>query len=207
MRLPGLEVEMKAFLVDCEQENGAQLYFAPTRGKAKAMAANEEGINITEVSSCQRKPEYDEYSPGPVPPSVLLKDGWWIECSGCGKQVWDDCDEDDPVFSGQSVWCSAACKERDEVREASRKADFAALEKRATEATLARFPGVSVYLVTERYHRPEPYVHFHVPGDTQGIGWEVGSGFVECAPIDRAAWDAYEDRRATERALARVYRP
>jgi hypothetical protein len=123
---------MKAFLVDCEQENGAQLYFADTRGQAKMLAANEEVIEITEVASCHRKSEYDEYSPGPVPPSVLLKDGWWFECSGCGKQIWDDSDEDDPVFAGQSVWCSASCKENDEVRESKRKADLEALEKRAS---------------------------------------------------------------------------
>ena len=54
------------------------------------------------------------------------------------------------------------------------------------------FPGVEVRSVSPRYHRDEPYVVFEVPGASQGIGWEVGSGFVEVAPIDLHAWKAYE---------------
>jgi len=78
---------VKCFIVDCEQENGAQLYFAESHNQAKCHAANEAGIEYVEVTSCRRKPEYDQYSPGPVPTKVLIEDGWWFECYGCYRTV------------------------------------------------------------------------------------------------------------------------
>jgi hypothetical protein len=107
----------KAFIVDCD--NGSQVYFAGTRGRAKAMAANEEGCGIVDVVSCKRCPELDEYAPGPVPLGVLLKMGWWCECSGCGRRVtgeggfdYDTDEELEPVIEPQRVWCSVQCKHR-----------------------------------------------------------------------------------------------
>ena len=195
--------KLKCFLVDCGSDNGGQLYFAETRGQAKAMAANDEDTDITGIESCNRKPQYDKYAPGPVPVRVLMADGWWFECSSCSRQVFEgenydynaDC-ELTPVTQGRFVWCSVECKHRNEIREADRTIEEAQRRKEAIAALTMHFPGCPVRQIHERF-RSQPCITFDLPGVEldQGIGWELGSQYVAVAPIDRAHWDECEEKR------------
>lgn len=185
---------MLAFLIDCNGEHGEQVYFAEKRGQAKAMAANEEGVDFTDVVSVRRKPEFDQYAPGPVPIPVLLAAGWWYECWTCSQHVYEH--TEDAVVEQSRVWCSDACRKRGEAREERDRAQVLLMETRAREATLARFPGVTIHRVIQPYHLDEPLVHFRVPGMADGyVAWEVGSKFVHVAPSDYPAWEAYEVSR------------
>jgi len=187
---------LKAYLIDCDGEYGAQLYFASTRGRAKAEAANDSDCCIVDILSCRRKPEYDIYAPGPVPPSVLMEDGWWFECSGCGRNVYADEDEDGnelcPVIETRQVWCSPECKRRQEEREAKWTMERVAAERAAVSATVAAFPGVLVKRVNPQ-SRQRTYVEFLLPDQKTVVSWEVGSKHVGVLPAELEAWERYQD--------------
>jgi hypothetical protein len=55
----------------------------------------------------------------------------------------------------------------------------------------AQFPGA--VFQNDAYGTVE-YVRFAVPGAMQYLTWIPGSKFVGVAPIDREAWERYEDR-------------
>jgi len=184
---------MKAYLVDCDQENGAQLYFAETANQAKCHAANEEGIEYIEVASCLRRPQYDQYAPGPVPTKVLIEDGWFFECSGCNRRVeedmseiWDEDDEpvavDGPVYRGNAVWCSTQCQQRDDEREAQRKRENQA----AKDAVLAKWPKAEkVTLYMRGDHKQCAWFTF---GGKNAAQWVVGEDVVHVAQEDVVIW-------------------
>jgi hypothetical protein len=188
---------MKAFLVDCEQENGAQIYFAETANQAKCYAANEEGIEYIEVTSCRRRPQFDQYAPGPIPPKVLIEDGWWFECHGCNRRVeedmhdyWEDdgpTQPDGPVYRGQGVWCSTNCQAKSDAREAE--------ARRKSEETIAavrsQWPGVGKVVPYMRGDGKEcAWFEF---GGTYHATWVVGEDTVHVAGQDVAAWKAFRD--------------
>lgn len=188
---------MKAYLVDCDQENGAQLYFAETANQAKSHAANEEGIDYIEVTSCRRKPEYDQYAPGPVPAKVLIEDGWWFECYGCSRHVSNDggYDYDEvmelggPVYRGNAVWCSTACQTRYDERRAEEKRQ----EQIAIDATLAKWPlAEKVAAFTRGDGKRCTRFTF---GGKNTAQWAVGEDVVHVAGEDVAAWEAFKVRK------------
>lgn len=194
---------MKAYLVDTDGENGAQIYFAETRGQAKALAANEDDVTIVDVISCRRQHHLDQYSPGPVPPNVLMEMGWWFECSGCSRRVSEDTEEyygtedgepveANTVIDGQRVWCTPECRDREMARREREKREHTEMEERARSVVAEKFPGAIVHDVVKRYHRDEPYAFFEIPGAPDHIGWELNSQFVDVAPRSRDAWDRFE---------------
>lgn len=184
---------MKAFLVDCEQEGGAQLYFAETAEQAKCYAANEEGIEYIEVTSCRRKPEYDQYAPGPVPTKVLIEDGWWFECHGCNRQVNEeagfdydeDVDLDGPVYRGNAVWCSTKCQQRSDEREAERMRQELAVR----HAVLAKWPKAEK--VTPYMRGDHKQCAWFTFGGKNTAQWAVGEGAVHVAQEDVEAWTKF----------------
>lgn len=128
---------MKAYLVNCEwlDEDNSRIRFADHSVTARREGACQLEVEFCDVT-CRRAPEFDEFAPGPVPMTVLIKHGWWMECMGCGIRVDDDPydhDKDepldlDPVDHGSVVFCTPACKEK-------WLADKA-MEKRITVATI-----------------------------------------------------------------------
>jgi len=186
---------VKCFIVDCEQENGAQLYFAESHNQAKCHAANEAGIEYVEVTSCRRKPEYDQYSPGPVPTKVLIEDGWWFECYGCYRTVSsnemydDDADKelDGPVYRGNSVWCSTDCQKRYDERQAKRKAD----EQAAIDSTLAKWPKAKKVTPYMRGDGKE-CVWFDF-GGKDSAQWVVGEDTVSVSMYDVDKWNEFKE--------------
>ncbi len=195
--------KLLCYLVDCDGEYGAQVYFAKTRGQAKAMAANEEECRITEVVSCRRKPEWDTYSPGPVPIKVLMEAGWGYECSGCGQMVYEggecyhgDNDEScdtEPVYTLTQVWCCQSCRDASEIRGAKRKIEEAEARRAALAAFAAKWPEVKPSKVIERY--TGICVEFHIPGAEDSVLWEVGSDSIWISWRCMEAWYAWEDSR------------
>ena len=61
--------------------------FATSSAAARREGGNEIGCEWDGVDSCARKPEYDQYAPGPVPARALIEAGWQFECRrhGCGN--------------------------------------------------------------------------------------------------------------------------
>jgi len=193
---------MKCFLVDCEQDEGSQLYFAETANQAKCYAANEAGIDYVEVTSCRRRPQYDQYAPGPVPTKVLIEDGWWFECSGCSRHVSDDesydYDEDKPldgpVYRGDRVWCSARCQELADEREAKQKQE----EQAVKDAVLAKWPKAEKITPFSRGdHKQCAWFNF---GGKNTAQWVVGEDVVHVAGEDTEAWHVFSGKKETPHA-------
>jgi len=197
--------QIKAFIVDCGGEYGGQVYFAATRGQAKILAVNEEGTDITAVVSCRRKPEWDVFTPGPVPIKVRMEDGWWFECPGCGQQVIDDGEcyhgangepcNSEPIFVGtQEVYCCQGCKDAEELREAERKVEEVKRRREAMAAFAITWPGVKPSRV-DVLGRRKALMAFRVPGAGSEVFWEMGDCTVQVIPGDLQAWYAWEDSR------------
>lgn len=75
---------LKAYVIH-DGDEGYDIAYAETEGKAQAQGASFLGCDCTEVT-CRRAPEFDQYAnPEQTWPSdeVLLQNGWYLECS-CG---------------------------------------------------------------------------------------------------------------------------
>lgn len=189
--------DMKAYLVDCDQENGAQLYFARTANQAKCYAANDAGCDYIEVGSCRRQPQFDEYAPGPVPPKVMIENGWWFECFGCSRRVAEDMDDyadddddggttlDGPIYRNNAVWCSTACQSSwDKQREAERLAN-----EEAKAACLLKWPKARNVTASMR-GSGKRCAEFDFGGKIKAL-WEIGDTKAWVAPIDMEIWEAF----------------
>jgi hypothetical protein len=112
------------------------IIFASTNAAARRLGAKEMDIDFDEVDSCRRRSQYDQYSPGPVPPLVLIDNGWWFECHGCGRKIcadpWDEENETDVgpenavQAPGSGLYCSEVCKADSDQQKAECKAVEAA---------------------------------------------------------------------------------
>lgn len=78
---------LKAFMCTHDDSDGhTMIIFAETASKARkdyAGVADAEYID----ARATRKPQFDQYAPGPVPVLALLDDNWWFECSGCARRI------------------------------------------------------------------------------------------------------------------------
>src|SRR3546814_1082248 len=61
---------------------------------------NSQGTDFADAQ-ITRKKEFDQYAPGPVPPKALLYDGWWFDCTGCGRTL--NLSDDDMWVDGDDV--------------------------------------------------------------------------------------------------------
>jgi hypothetical protein len=109
---------LKAYEVREPDEGHCVIRFATNSATARREGAAELDTDWEGVESCRRMPQFDAYAPGPVPPLVLIKHGWWFECSyiECGSRIGSDSEEHDedtdealsePVAIGQRVFCCA----------------------------------------------------------------------------------------------------
>ena len=84
---------LKAYVVPAEslpEEGYRDVIFVSTRGLARAVTANRLSIPFLDVTSddCERAPELDSYSPGPVPVRALIEEhDWWFDCEKCNRRV------------------------------------------------------------------------------------------------------------------------
>lgn len=131
---------LKAYQVS-DGDDGCVIRFATSSAAARREGAGEMGCQWEEVDYCNRKPEYDQFSPGPVPAAVLIANGWGYECNGhrCPNWVTQDTEERCSSAAG-TPYCCPTCMARDFARQRGQAAAEVALQ----EFVELRLPGARV---------------------------------------------------------------
>lgn len=178
------------------------IVFANSGIEARRIGANMLNLEFDEVESCRRAQFADIYAAfGTVPPLVLIEQGWWWSCTGCGDGVRgieverEPGDKSEPTFKVPAdaiileteVWCSLKCKAREE----SKRATENVLKNTITEIVQKNWPeagSIVVHLSTN-----PPQAHFMFPGGTNPAVWAYGAESVRVTAIDVAFWNAYVD--------------
>lgn len=141
--------------------DGWCIVFATNGAAARRYAAGEMGTDFEGVERCRRKPEFDRWSPGPVPVQAQFEAGWWFECNGCGQRVSDGDEVDDlsgepiplnPVFHTSAVYCTPECEARECLLRAEEQAAEARAKLDMAAAVHSRWPGA----VIKRQHAYAP---------------------------------------------------
>jgi hypothetical protein len=99
---------LKAYQVS-DGNDGCCIYFAANSATARREGAGEIGCEWEDIDYCNRRPEFDQFAPGPVPAQVLIEHGWWFECGNCYAHVTED--TPDPQIDGYYVYCCQSCKD------------------------------------------------------------------------------------------------
>jgi hypothetical protein len=129
--------DLKAFSVQDPSTERGEIVFANCNAAARRIGANQIDSEWESVE-CRRAPEFDKFSPGPVSDMVKLNHGWWLECTGCYREIAGDyvTDEDGedhevtPVERNGHVFCTADCETADRLdRDARRAAEKVALDE------------------------------------------------------------------------------
>ena len=89
-------MNLKAYAWDDEDYGESYLVWATTPGKAKALLASEHDREFTEMRVSR------------VPWADKLSHGWWLYCSNCGTQVYDD---EATVLTEETVLCAECAKD------------------------------------------------------------------------------------------------
>lgn len=103
---------MMAFAVygDVLGEPCREIVFSRRAVWAQKRGAAALGIDFYEVESCEREPELDRYSPGPVPIKTLINDhGWVFLCFSCSSMIDEYTDKSPCYPTASSVYCSSWC--------------------------------------------------------------------------------------------------
>lgn len=101
-------MNLKAYAWDDEDYGESYLVWATTPGKAKALLASEHDREFTEMR-VSRVPWADKYGDSKrIPAKELLSHGWWLYCSNCGTQVYDD---EATVLTEETVLCAECAKD------------------------------------------------------------------------------------------------
>ncbi|PHV25848.1 hypothetical protein CSQ93_21790 [Janthinobacterium sp. BJB426] len=119
-------------------EGHCVIRFASSSAAARREGANELDCGFNEVEHCHRKPQFDQYAPGPVPHAVLIDHGWWFECHHCSRRVSEDMQQEaedegeereylEVVTDANVVYCSQNCVMGEFVERRARKAAEVAL--------------------------------------------------------------------------------
>lgn len=104
-------MKLKAYGWDDEGYDESHVVWAATPGKAKALLAAERDREFTEIR-VYRVPWADKYGEKKIiPAKELLSHGWWLYCSNCGTQVYDD---EATVLTEETVLCAECAKDLSE---------------------------------------------------------------------------------------------
>lgn len=186
-------MNLKAYAVQ-DDEHGV-IEFATNSASARRNGGNELGCEWEGVQSCHRAPWADEFAEqGWVPAEVLLANGWWQTCGGCGDQVYDDAEDEDgtpkeAIFSGRHVWCCQSCKDAEE-QEAREEA---ARKQAVIDTTLERWPEATITYASS--HDRDRCVHFQFDGGSGQVTWQIGAETVSIIQADLHAWKAWDTRQ------------
>ena len=196
--------KLKAYEVREPDEGHCCIIFATNNATARREGASELDADWEGVEHCRRRPEFDGYAPGPVPPLALIDHGWWFECHHCGRKIDEcmDCELEheglDPVDftpckTGQMAFCSATCQAQFYAVRCANNAAKAAL----IELFEAKFPNctikdIHVYGVklepSEKGHGIKCSVSFLFPGAKYGATFEYGNSDLYVANGDLEAF-------------------
>ena len=195
---------LKAYQVQDEFEGNAVIEFSAHAVTARRNGANELNTEFGDVS-CRRAPWADSYVPGPVPSSVLIENGWWLECGcGCGRQIDDEgCRAEDyeenpmsPVFEGRFTYWNQACKDSWDAEVRARADKLIQDQAEAEKVVAEEFPGAT-QVKAHRHYCPNAKektalaATFHFPGGKGRVNWTLGAETLNVLPDDREAWELY----------------
>lgn len=185
---PGQAAHTAELAYKVSDDHNAVVVYARRADQARRRGAELLDTEANEVEAT-RAPEFDRYAPQGGPTDAQLLDaGWWLSCQQCGREISRLRAEDlanhapedrpeallDPQHEEGFTYCSPACLDKAHAQEAERHRRT----EQAREATLARFPGVTVEQINLWSEQTRGYVQFVLPGHTArsgGLGWEVGS--------------------------------
>lgn len=104
-------MNLKAYKISCaDDDHGMEVVFAERAKDARRMHSGEIcDCGILEIKA-HRAPEFDSFSPGPVPIEALFKAGWRWQCQNCENGVYDD--TPGRVIVGEYVFCNEACRQQ-----------------------------------------------------------------------------------------------
>lgn len=193
--------KLKAYQVSSGYED-ATIRFATNSATARRQGANEIGCDWQDIDTCRRAPQYDQYAPGPIPPEVLIEEGWSYECRRhrCNNEVTRDVEE--RVFAGNGEpYCCEACMAQAFAYQRSNEAAQAAL----VDLVLAHHPDAVVTHIHVYGERLSPrrdgsmcaYADFALPGIKHGVRQVFGDDFVLLHADDV---DAYETMRVAHQS-------
>lgn len=101
-------MNIKAYVWDDNYHGESHVVWAATPGKAKALLAAEHDREFTEMR-VSRVPWADKYGDSKrIPAKEFLGHGWWLYCSNCGTQVYDD---EATVLTEETVLCAECAKD------------------------------------------------------------------------------------------------
>lgn len=198
-----MNAKLKAYEVRDDGEGYCCVVFSTNGAAARREGASELGTDWEGIESCIRKPDLDQYSPGPIPPMTLLDHGWWFECSHCGQRVSNDDADDErtkefnPRPNGlHSIFCSESCECADHMQRRNRQEAEAAL----IEVFEAKFPGAKILNVNvcegPKLIEGVPgrfVIGFTFPGCTYGARWDFGDDFCRVSQCDADAYGAWRE--------------
>lgn len=186
--------KLKAYEVHDNYEGHGVVVFETNNAAARRNGASELGTEWESIDRCRRAPGYDEYAPGPVPPLVLIEDGWWFNCVHCSKTVSEH--NTDRVAIGEHVFCDWACVMRDWREDR----DLEHAKTDLLEVFYSMYPDVQVchaYADSSPLAAPSEYRHssvtFRFPGGEGVAEWRFGEDTVLVNRSDIPAWNAWRD--------------
>lgn len=202
---------LKAYEVREDFEGHCVIRFATNNATARREGAQELEIEWESVEHCIRKPEFDAYAPGPVPPTVLLEHGWWMECQECSIRIDLDSEPEDddgnpiefePVDYGKRVFCCPTCQGIYFAKARANQAARAAL----VELIHTKFPGCTIeriHVYGERLEQAEKdyasgvhaSAHFKFPGAQYGATYHFGDPMTYVSSVDAEAFKALYGRK------------
>ncbi|WP_282348007.1 hypothetical protein [Pseudomonas sp. PS01301] len=150
--------------------------------------------------TCTREPWADAFAESRIiPAQAYIANGWYVSCRCCGRMVGDDSSDDDGcplnlIYEGREVFCNAECQEV----EHGQRVMCARLKQQVIDATLAKFPGVTIINGSE--HTLERWCDFTFPGGLGRVIWRLGEETVSVHARDVAAWEAFVATLRVERA-------
>lgn len=92
--------KLKAYIITDKWFGNYTVTFAETSGQAKASVVNSWDFDCEFIYlRAKRKKDWDKYADSKkIPVAELLKNCWWFECKGCGKQITED-----DILSGDAI--------------------------------------------------------------------------------------------------------
>lgn len=202
---------LKAYQVGENSEGHCVIVFATNGATARREGGNELNLEFEEVDTCTRKPQFDEYAPGPVPPKVLIENGWWFECVHCARTVSEEMASDiedaglnpenfEIIEAGDTVYCSRGCQSAETRERQSRANAIVAF----TELVHTKFPGSLVTHVHVYGTKLEPtdargarkcVAYFTFPGGKNPAMHVFGSDHCEVFVVDVDAFKALYEKK------------
>lgn len=193
--------KLKAYHVGEGSEGEHVITFAHSSAQARREGGNELNLMFEEVSFCRRAPWADEFAGQPfIPAKAYHEQGWWLYCSHCETQLYEDAEDDDGnrrqvVYDGRHAYCDQACKDMraKEISDANAKGDAFKTK------VLAERPDLTFTEFSIGWPRITMSAKFTFPGCKYGgsVSDHNGDGEVKwyIAQCDQGAWAACELKR------------